>query len=147
YVPFIKACEQIAQLPVFDSNTVNNILKQHQLQVSASLPDLFTQDKSDLKEVMISLILELDSVQKDVSSSVNESELEAMKSARYKDLNALSISQLQEKLQQAWDKKGALLSIIDKIRLNKVLKNTSDHFIDSAFATSRLLQKIGQQVK
>lgn len=139
YSQFIDACAEIDVLPVFDSKEVDAILARHKFTKGGTLPEVFTKDNTDLKWTMIALILQLEAIMPEKTASHSEAELES-----------LSVTELQEKLQKLWQEGGVLLSLTGKLFLDQILKTIKEISINSAFGLpntqSLLLNTIGEKI-
>ncbi|MGL5741429.1 MAG: hypothetical protein ACRCXC_02190 [Legionella sp.] len=118
------------------------------------MPEIFTKDNADLKGIMISLIIQLEGAEHNVSQKEdNAIELEEngeASSTQYAELASMSIAELQVRLQKAWSEAGTLLSITSKMYLSRILKTTKELSISSAFGMPEaqwLLKVIAEKIE
>ncbi len=139
YEQFLTACAEIEALPAFDSKRSDQILGKNKFVVGAELPEIFTKDNSDLKAIMILLIVQLEELKIGPSEPFDKAAL-----------SLLSVAELQVQLKKSWQEAGTLLTITQTLFLTRVLKTTRDIVIKSAFGmlnSKGLLKIIGEKIQ
>lgn len=133
YDDFINACAKIVLQKEFESKMVDDVLREHNFILDVEIPEIFTKDNFDLKNIMILTIDLLEETIKKNNSSERGLDTEVVTNKGPVNLYLLSISELQMRLAQLWKKAGTLLYITESIRINQILKTTKELAIQFTF--------------